>query len=324
EIPDSHGPGTSPDGDESAREMRGATMTETSNSPTVELEALDALWFQVAGTLCNLECTHCFISCSPKNNNFGYMSRDAVERLLEQSVAWGTREYYFTGGEPFLNPNLVEMLISTLQFGPATVLTNGTVLRSEWLSRLWAAETQSLFSLEFRVSIDGPTAQLNDAVRGDGSFNRALRGVRMLVENGFLPIITMTRLWSEAEDAQVLGVFRDLLAEVGYLRPRLKVLPRLQLGAELDRTSGYGPHDRVTHNMLDGYDVQHLVCSHSRVATDRGIYVCPILLDSPDAHLGQTLEEAHVGFSLDHGACMTCYQYGAICSNISSIPQGDR
>ena len=252
------------------------------------------------------------------------MTCAAVEQLLRQSVAWGTREYYFTGGEPFLNSDLVDMLIATLEFGPATVLTNGTVMRDEWLKRLKAAESQSTFSLEFRVSIDGPTAQLNDAVRGGGAFERAMQGVRLLVAHGFLPIITMTRIWDETEETDMLDSFRNLLAEIGYQRPRLKVLPRLQLGAEVNRTSGYGPHDRVTAAMLEDYDVQHLVCSHSRVATDSGIYVCPILLDSPDARLGQTLEEANVEFPISHGACMTCYQYGAICSNISSQPQGDR
>lgn len=299
-------------------------LPDHQKTPSVALESLDALWFQVAGTLCNLECTHCFISCGPKNDRFGYMSCAAVEQLLEQSVAWGTREYYFTGGEPFLNRELVDMLIRTLMFGPATVLTNATVLPAEGLQRLRVAESQSPFSLEFRVSIDGPTAESNDAIRGERSFQRALNGVGLMVDAGFLPIITMTRIWDEADDAQVLQSFRQMLSEVGYRRPRLKILPRLQLGAEATRTAGYGPHDRVTNQMLEGYDVQQLICSHSRVATDHGIYVCPILLDSPDARLGQTLDEANVEYPLSHGACMTCYQYGAICSNLSSLPQGDR
>src|SRR5712691_2791362 len=292
--------------------------TDEMPRPIVELGSLDELWFQVAGTRCNLTCTHCFISCSPHNDSFGFLSFDEVERRLLESVAWGVKEYYFTGGEPFLNPDMVAILERTLDFGPATVLTNGTVLKPEWLERLRAAEQGSLYSLEFRVSIDGPTPELNDSIRGPRSFERAMRGVELLVQYGFLPIITMTRVWDESQDSEVLGRFRDVLYQRGYDRPRLKVLPRLLLGAEANRTCGYSSSDRVTAEMLDRYDTSQLICQHSRVVTHRGIAVCPILIDSPDAILGQTLNDAARGFAITHGACATCYQFGAICTNPSA------
>lgn len=288
------------------------------NVPSIELAALDELWFQVSGTLCNLECTHCFISCSPHNDSFGYLSLKTVERMLEESVSWGVKEYYFTGGEPFLNRDIVPILETTLQYGPATVLTNGTVLKPEWLARLRSAEEQGVYSLEFRVSIDGPTAEINDPIRGPRTFDRAMRGVGLLTEQGFLPIITMTRTWELARDAEILGRFRKVLAEQGCTRPRLKILPRLQIGAEAQRTEGYGDHDRVTAEMMLQFDRSRLICNHSRVVTDRGVYVCPILLDAPDARLGETLSEAAADFPLRHGACFTCYQYGSICTNPSS------
>src|SRR5262245_44165059 len=105
-------------------------------APEVAPVHLDDLWFQVAGTLCNLTCHHCFISCSPHNRSFGFLDLATVERYLEESVALGVKEYYFTGGEPFLNPDMVAILERTLQFGPATVLTNGTVFKDDWLARL--------------------------------------------------------------------------------------------------------------------------------------------------------------------------------------------
>lgn len=291
---------------------------DLTQAPIVELAALDELWFQVAGTLCNLTCTHCFISCSPHNDSFGFLSLEAVERLLEESVVRGVKEYYFTGGEPFLNPDLVPMLVRTLEYGPATVLTNATVLKPDWLARLRGADDASPYSLEFRVSIDGPTPESNDPIRGPRTFARALRGVEQLVEFGFLPIITMTRTWDESDDERVLGEFRDVLCSHGNDRPRLKILPRLQIGAEAQRTAPYAAYDRVTPAMLEDYDHSQFICNHSRIVTDRGIYVCPILLDVPDARLGDTLEEAAIGYPLKHGACFTCYQYGAICTNPSA------
>jgi molybdenum cofactor biosynthesis enzyme MoaA len=287
-------------------------------APQVPLAHLDHLWFQAAGTLCNLTCHHCFIRCSPKNDSFGYLTLEQVKARLEESVPLGVKEYYFTGGEPFLNPEMVPILVETLRYGPATVLTNGTVLKDDWLAALAAAEEASAYSLEFRVSIDGFSPETNDPIRGDGTYARAMRGVVKLVERGFLPIITAARTWPDDEEAEVVGRFAAMLREAGCPRPRLKILPTLRIGAEAERTCGYAPRERVTAEMMAGFDLAQLVCDHSRIVTDRGVHVCPILIESSDSLLGQTLAEAGCAYPLRHGACFTCYQYGAICANPSS------
>src|SRR4051812_41775992 len=74
--------------------------------PSVPSRSLDTLWFQVAGTLCNLQCTHCFISCSPTNHSHEMLTLADVRRRLEEAIPLGVREYYFTGGEPFMNPEM--------------------------------------------------------------------------------------------------------------------------------------------------------------------------------------------------------------------------
>ena len=287
--------------------------------PIVPLAHLDDLWFQVAGTTCNLTCSHCFISCSPHNHNFGFLDLATVQRSLDESLALGVKEYYFTGGEPFLNRDMVAILELTLQYGPATVLTNGTVLKSEWLERLRSAEKASRYSLEFRVSMDGYSPAENDAVRGEGTFVRILRGVRLLLDFDFLPILTVTRTKDEQDDSVLFDGFVRLLNDLGYDRPRIKLLPTLRIGAEAHRQRGYGDGERVSVDMMDGFDQGLLVCNHSRMVTDRGVYVCPILIESADARLGTTLAEAQRPFAITHQACYTCYQYGALCSNTSPL-----
>jgi AdoMet-dependent heme synthase len=287
--------------------------------PEVPLGHLDDLWFQVAGTLCNLTCAHCFISCSPHNRSFGFLNLETVRRSLDESVALGVKEYYFTGGEPFLNPDMTAILELTLKYGPATVLTNGTVFKQDWLARLERAEKESLYSLEFRVSIDGFNAEENDPVRGPGTFERALHGIRQLLAHGFLPIITVTRTRDEEDDLRLIQGFLDVLRSNGYERPRLKLLPALRIGAEAKRGRGYREEERVTPEMMEGFDQGQLICQHSRIVTDRGVFVCPILIESPDARLGETLAESLRPFALRHQACYTCYQYGSICSNASAL-----
>ena len=284
----------------------------------VALSALDDLWFQISGTLCNLTCQHCFISCSPTNHTFEPISREAVLNTLEESRELGVKEYYFTGGEPFIHPGMVEILERTLELGPATVLTNGTLLKPSAVARLATAEARSLYSLEFRVSIDGYAPEWNDPIRGRGSFARAMAGVRLLLEHGFLPIVTVAQTWEDGRTHEVLARFVDVLKDEGYERPRVKLIPTLRLGAEVERSHGYHDSERVTASMLEGFDSSPFVCTHSRIVTDRGVYVCPILIDAPEARMGDQLSDALGSSKLEHGACYTCYLGGAICSNVSA------
>ena len=252
-------------------------------SPEVALQSLDNLWFQISGTLCNLTCHHCFISCSPTNRTFEPMAREDVLRALEESRDLGVKEYYFTGGEPFIHPHMVEILERTLEIGPATVLTNGTLLKREAVARLAAAEARSLYSLEIRVSIDSFSPESNDPIRGAGTFARAMDGVRLLIEHGFLPIITVAQTWDDDRQGEVFTGFVRVLREAGYGRPRVKIIPTLRIGAEVERHRGYDPSEKVTEEMLEGFDLSQLICTHSRIVTDKGVYVCPILIDSPAA-----------------------------------------
>jgi AdoMet-dependent heme synthase len=281
------------------------------------LQSLDSLWFQVTGTLCNLTCTHCFISCSPRNRAFGFLTLETVRAYLEESRRYGVKEYYFTGGEPFLHKDIVEMLAATLEYGPVTVLTNGMLLKSEQVKRLANSEAHSLYSLEFRVSLDGFTAETNDPIRGAGSFARAMAGVQYLLRHEFLPIITAVQTWSDEEGEKIYQGFVRRLKELGYTRPRIKLLPLLHIGAEVARTRGYLEEERVSEEMLVDYDTSQLLCASSRIVTDRGVHVCPILIDEPGSRLGQTLAESLGAYPLRHQACYTCYLHGAICSNVT-------
>lgn len=286
-------------------------------APFVPLHSLDALWFQAGGTVCNLWCTHCFISCSPKNHTFEFMSRSQVRKYLDESAQYGVKEYYFTGGEPFMNRDLLDILADTLGLGPASVLSNGILISPKVAHRLRELADHSIYSLELRISLDGFTEFTNDVIRGEGSFRKALTGVKNLVEEGFLPIITCMQSWEDGENETVLEGFKDMLRGIGYTRPRLKIIPPLRLGREALRYRGYTEGEFITPEMMNGYDDRQLLCTTSRIVTDRGIYVCPILVEKPDAKLGDTLAESFVPYALRHQACYSCYLAGAICSNFA-------
>ena len=281
-------------------------------TPHVPLLALDTLWFQVAGTICNITCTHCFISCSPKNHSHEMLSLADVEARLEEARLLGVREYYFTGGEPFLNRDMIPILEVTLRQGPATVLTNGMLLRTEICRQLRELAEGSEYSLDIRVSLDGFDAATHDAIRGAGVWDRVMIGLRNLAEAGINPSITVTEAADGIATSEGRARFLDLIRSFGFSKPRLKVLPLFRIGAEAARTRAYDDWERIAE--LSEADAAVLQCSSCRMVTSKGVYVCPILIDSDDARMGSTLAETLRPFPLAHGACHTCWVTGMTCT----------
>jgi molybdenum cofactor biosynthesis enzyme MoaA len=281
--------------------------------PSVPSLSLDTLWFQVAGTLCNLACTHCFISCSPGNRSHGMLGLEEVRSRLAEAAALGVREYYFTGGEPFLNREMLPILEATLRQGPATVLTNGMLVTPELAERLAALAEGSEYSLDLRISIDGWDAATNDPIRGEGTFDRILEGVRNLAGAGINPVVTVTEACAPVASPEGRAAFLAFLRAAGLERPRLKVLSLFRIGAEESRERGYRPWETLSGRTLSPDETEALQCSSCRMVTDRGVYVCPILIDRPEARMGDTLAETLRPFPLAFPACYTCHAYGVTC-----------
>jgi AdoMet-dependent heme synthase len=281
--------------------------------PLSPMLGLDTLWFQVAGTVCNLACTHCFISCSPGNRSHDLLGLAAVERHLEDGGRLGVRETYFTGGEPFLNPEILPILAAALRRGPATVLTNGTLIGVARARELKALSDASAYSLDIRVSLDGLDAESNDAIRGKGTFHRILEAVGHLARAGLHPVVTATEVCADLETAAGRERLMSLLRALGVEKPRVKVMPVLRLGAEARRDRGFAPGETLRGWHLDGEALAALQCASGRMVTSRGVYVCPILIESGDARMGSRLEETLRPFPLRHKACHTCHAAGLNC-----------
>ena len=267
----------------------------------------------MAGTLCNLACSHCFISCSPTNRTHEILDLETVKRYLGEAAALGVKEYYFTGGEPFLAPEMEGMLEATLRVGPATVLTNGLLLDPARCRRLAALAEAAEYSLDLRISLDGYDAETNDPIRGPGTFDRILEGARNVHRAGLSPVLTVTEVHGENASRAGRKRFLDLLRELGIEHPRLKILPVFQLGAEAERSGAYESWQRLAAGDAPGGDWSHLQCSSSRMVTDQGVWVCPILVNEPSGRMGETLADTLDSYPLGHPACWTCHVHGVSC-----------
>ncbi len=282
--------------------------------PKVPLIALDTLWFQVSGTICNLRCNHCFISCSPDNHSHPMMSFEQVKGYLEEAQGLGVREYYFTGGEPFMNRDIFPILEAALAQGPTSVLTNGLLIDKKRAARLRGLSDNSPYSLDLRISMDGYDAATNDPIRGQGTFDRILAGITELATAGLNPVITVTEAFDDAKTRQGRAQLLRFLKDAGLAQPRMKILPLLRMGAEEGRERGYHAWETLAGTRLTQDELRNLQCSSCRMVGARGVYVCPILIDETSARMGTSLAETLQPFSLAHSACYTCHVEGLSCA----------
>jgi hypothetical protein len=289
-------------------------QTAASQAPLQPLFHLDALWIQVAGTLCNLACTHCFVSSGPGDDHHALMPREEVRNHVADGLALGAKEFYFTGGEPFVHPAMLEIVEETLAHGPVTVLTNGTLFTRARVAALARLSAASRYALELRVSLDGPGAAEHDRFRGPGSFERALAGLRAHEAAGLLPIVTATQP-AGSEPMPLIERYLAMLHGAGIARPRLKLLPMFQLGREASRSRDYEPTETLVGLPPAAFDPHRLQCSGCRAVTSRGVFVCPLLVDEPRARMAGSLDRALGPFALRFGACYTCHVTGMTCGN---------
>lgn len=295
-------------------QLPGLQTAPTGVFPDVPLRTLDTLWFQVAGTICNLRCSHCFISCSPENHSHPMMSFEQVKGYLEEAFELGVREYYFTGGEPFMNRDIFDILKAALAQGPTSVLTNGVLIDAKKAAKAKVLSQESEYSFDLRISLDGYDAETNDPIRGEGTFVRILAGIGELAKVGLNPVVTVTEAFDDAKTRAGRAKFLSFLKAAGLSQPRLKIMPLLRMGAEEDRGRGYHAWETLAGTVLSDEDLANLQCSTCRMVGAKGVYVCPILIDEKSANLGQTLSETLEPFSLSHSACYTCHVEGLSCA----------
>lgn len=241
---------------------------------------------------------------------------DTIQWYLKEAATLGVKEFYFTGGEPFLHPHIVDILQESLKYGQTTVLSNGTLITEDISQTLAQVSRTSKHKLAFRVSLESFIEEENDQIRGEGAFKMAIRGIQSLTHAGFNPIITVAD-WSKygkftketAEELQLLE------RSLNIPQLRLKKLPLVLLGRCAEFVRPYDEGERVTDQCFDNYPMDNLQCTTSRIVTSKGVFVCPILIDDPKAWMGRTLQESLNPYTMESPACYTCRTTGLTCKN---------
>ena len=108
----------------------------------VALKQLETLWFNT-GTLCNIECENCYIMSSPTNDALVYLCVQDILPYLDEirDDGLGTREIGFTGGEPFMNPDMCAMAELALERGFEVLILTNAMLPMMRPKVRWGSET---------------------------------------------------------------------------------------------------------------------------------------------------------------------------------------
>jgi radical SAM family protein/4Fe-4S single cluster protein len=185
----------------------------------VALTRLETLWINT-GTLCNITCEHCYIESSPTNDRLAYITREEASAFYDEIAAGGlgTREIGFTGGEPFMNPQILELIEDALERGlEALVLTNAMqpMRRPRIEAGLLNLNRRFGRRLTLRVSLDHHGQALHETERGEGTWDKAVAGLDWLAGNGFKAAIAGRTCWNESE-ADLRAGFARLIARHGW------------------------------------------------------------------------------------------------------------
>ena len=288
----------------------------------VSLTHPETLWFNT-GTLCNITCANCYIESSPTNDALVYISADEVTDYLDQLKArqWGVREIAFTGGEPFMNPDIIEMLHRSLARGyDVLVLTNAMspMMRPRMQDGLKGLVETYGDNLTLRVSLDHHSAPVHDAERGAGAFEKSLVGMRWLAGIG-ARLAVAGRIEMAESEAEARSGYATLYAahgvDIDAAHPGMTVLfPEMDPSVEVPEitTACWGILNKSPAGVM---------CASSRMVVKRKGAACPTVLACTllpyDAQfeLGDSLAAAEADVALNHPHCAKfCVLGGASCS----------
>jgi MoaA/NifB/PqqE/SkfB family radical SAM enzyme len=288
----------------------------------VALRKLDTLWFNT-GTLCNVACEHCYIESSPSNDRLVYLTHEEMCAYLDEIArdGLGTREIGFTGGEPFMNPDMPAMLETALARGfEVLVLTNAMqpMMRPKIREKLLAIQKAYGGKLTMRVSLDHYSEKLHDEERGPGAFAKGIEGLSWLSENGFTINVAGRTLWHEEEkgvrDGFAALFARETIAIDAHDPAGLVLFPEMDEEADVPEitTACWG---------ILNVDPADMMCASSRMVVKRkgaekpAVLACTLLAYDERFELGTTLKEASSSVPLNHPHCARfCVLGGGSCS----------
>lgn len=297
---------------------------------------LEDLWV-MQGSLCDLKCKHCYTASSPTNSTLEQIRFEELRPHLEEARSCGVQKIYFTGGEVFVNEDLLrgrattnEEFLASLEYAlsiaPTEILTNGRrYIRNHYeaLAQLFHRHGDRL---RLRITLESYLPEDHDAIRGRGTFAQTVETIGQLAAIGFVPVVNAERPFLKVStDEEIRDRFTELFEKRGITVEVNLIENILEMGHQLAQLQQEGrepsPEVFITTNCFQvlGKPPESLMCHYSRCLQKSGgrlrYYPCPVIYDDERFDLGGTLAESFRRVYLGH---KNCYDYcvkgrGATC-----------
>ena len=287
---------------------------------SVALDRLETLWINT-GTLCNITCVNCYIESSPKNDRLAYISASELQAYLDEIAALklGTRVIAFTGGEPFMNPDMLAMAGLALDRGfEVLILTNAMqpMQRPKTKAGLLALKARHGRRLTLRVSLDHFTSKLHETERGEKTWSKAIAGLDWLARQEFSIAIAGRTCWHETEAEARAGYARLIAAHHWPIDPSNR--NELVLLPEMDGKTDVPEITTRCWSILKKSPGE-MMCATSRMVVKRRgaaaptVMPCTLIPYSARFDMGETLAESMQaeGGMFDKGAVKLCHPHCA-------------
>ena len=288
-----------------------------SNRAFIEARNIKTLWFNT-GTLCNIECKNCYIESSPKNDRLVYLTFEEVKSFIDEALDknLGTNEIGFTGGEPFMNKDIMKMIDYSLNKNfKVLVLSNAM---KPMLNRTNELIKLNHLNLTIRVSIDHYQKEKHEEIRGKKTYDVMLQGLKWLNENNFNYTLATRLLWDEKEEdlRKNFGAF----IKNNNLRLDTNSPKQLVTFAEMDEKIDTPEITTSCWDILNK-DPNEVMCSWSRMVVRKknskspSVIACTLLPYADEFDLGETLTNSLQKIYLNHKHCSKfCVLGGSSCS----------
>jgi MoaA/NifB/PqqE/SkfB family radical SAM enzyme len=288
-----------------------------SNRAFIEARNIKTLWFNT-GTLCNIECKNCYIESSPKNDSLAYLTFEEVKSFIDEAVDknLGTNEIGFTGGEPFMNKDIMKMIDYSLRKGLKVLVLSNAM--KPMLNRTKELIKLNHSNLTIRVSIDHYEKEKHEEIRGKNTYDVMLQGLKWLNENNFNYTLATRLLWNEKEEdlRKNFGTF----IKNNNLRLDTNSPKQLVTFAEMDEKIDTPEITTSCWDILNK-DPNDIMCSWSRMVVRKknsknpSVIACTLLPHADEFDLGDTLTNSLQKIYLNHKHCSKfCVLGGSSCS----------
>lgn len=178
---------------------------------------------------CNLRCRHCWLAPKHENENqkYKHMEFEIIKSLIKQGKEMGLSGVKLTGGEPLMHPQIVEIIDYLVNEGFSIVIeTNGVLISDEIVASLKRAKAVSI-----SISLDGVDKESHEWVRlVEGCFEKAVSGMKKLVEAGIKPQIIMSIMQHNKHQTKELIRFAE---EIGANSVKFNIVMPTERGKKM-------------------------------------------------------------------------------------------